>query len=435
MSRISAAAKLSLDRRRRLLGLPAEQLLDHVTDHLYGEADTLKAWIPPGETYLRSLDALAHGSAANKMERRRAIPIGVKDVIDVDGLPTRAGSKARADAPPCQVDAVAVARLKVRGFVPVGKTVTTEFAYVDPADTVNPFDHRHTPGGSSSGSAAAVGGGIVPLALGTQTAGSVCRPAAFCGTFAFKPTTGRTPSEGLTPFAPSFDTIGVLGLRLDWVIEASMAIIDEPMPTPHDSRMRVGVVSDAYYQSISPEAHEQLAMSARALQAHGHTVAALTLDVDFEHLRTAHRRVMQFEAHVAHGALLATRADMLAPAWRGALEAGARLTADEYRRDLQQLEAARNAVLRATDAVDVVLLPPAFGDAPEGLSTTGDAGLIIPWTYATTPLAVLPTSLSGQGLPLAVMLAGKPSEDRQAGSMSLAIARILAERWLSIDRV
>jgi aspartyl-tRNA(Asn)/glutamyl-tRNA(Gln) amidotransferase subunit A len=367
-------------------------------------------------------------------------PFGVKDVIDVAGFPTRAGSRALEHAPICRQDALAVSRLRAMGLVPIGKTVTTEFAYVDPAETGNPFDHRRTPGGSSSGSAAAVGAGQVPLALGTQTAGSVCRPAAFCGTYAFKPSTGRTPAEGLTPFAPSFDTIGTMGLRLDWTIAAALTILGDDIaagrslvPSPTASPLRIGICSDSYFTAIAQGAQAELDRGASILAEAGHSIHPIRIGLEFPTLRIVHRRIMQHEAHRAHGALLSSRPDLLGPAWRGALIEGSRIADLDYRADLLLIAQARRTILEAIDSVDCVLLPPAYDEAPEGLSTTGDAGLIIPWTYARTPLMVLPTGLSPRGLPLAVMVAGKPDDDRGAAAMGLAIAGLLEANGMSID--
>ena len=167
------------------------------------------------------------------------IPVAIKDVIDVAGWPTRAGSRTRENAPPCGIDAQVVARLRAAGAVLVGKAHTTEFAFFDgPPPTRNPHDLTRTPGGSSSGPAAVVAAGMVPISLGTQTAGSVSRPAAYCGIAAFKPSGLSWSSFGVVPFAPSFDTVGVFGYRVADAAVAARAIMPGflPVPAPADSR-------------------------------------------------------------------------------------------------------------------------------------------------------------------------------------------------------
>lgn len=434
-----------LERRRRLLNCPPDELLAHSLGACRAGNAALRAWTTMLDTESASSPLQVAGPGvpvtAHAFQNSGVrLPFGVKDVIDVAGFPTRAGSRALEHAPVCRRDALAVSRLRAMGLVPIGKTVTTEFAYVDPAGTVNPFDHRRTPGGSSSGSAAAVGAGLVPLALGTQTAGSVCRPAAFCGTYAFKPSTGRTPAEGLTPFAPSFDTIGTMGLRLDWTIAAALTILGEDavagrslVPPPTASRLRIGMPCDWYFTAISRDAQAQLDHGASILAAAGHSIHPIRVGLDFAALRIVHRRIMQYEAHRAHGALLSSRPDLLGPAWRGALIEGSRIADRDYRADLLSIAGARQTILDAIDSVDCMLLPPAYDEAPEGVSSTGDAGLIIPWTYARTPLIVLPTGLSPRGAPLAVMVAGKPDEDRGAAAMALTIAGLLEANGMSID--
>ncbi len=445
LDEIGDEVRRCLERRRRLLMCPPDKLLAHCLSASKAGNTALRAWstlldsefAPPA---LPAAGAKVSMAAHGFPDAGVRPPFGVKDVIDVAGFPTRAGSRALEHAPVCRKDALAVSRLRAIGLVPIGKTVTTEFAYVDPAATVNPFDHRRTPGGSSSGSAAAVGAGLVPLALGTQTAGSVCRPAAFCGTYAFKPSTGRTPAAGLTPFAPSFDTIGTMGLRLDWTIAAALTLLGEDavagrslVPLPTASPLRIGMPTDSYFTAISHAAKAELDRAAAILAAAGHSIEPIGIGLDFPALRIVHRRIMQYEAHRAHGALLQSRPNLLGPAWRGALIEGSRIADRDYRADLALIAQARQVMLEAIDSVDCMLLPPAYDEAPEGLSTTGDAGLIIPWTYARTPLIVLPTGLSPHGLPLAVMVAGKPGEDREAAAVGLAIAGLLEANGMSID--
>lgn len=362
------------------------------------------------------------------------VPVGVKDVIDVAGMATRAGSRSRDTAPPAERDAEVVARLRAQGAVICGKTATTEFAYLDPSMATNPFNPAHTPGGSSSGSAAVVGAGVVPLALGTQTAGSVCRPAAWCGTYAFKPSTGGTPGAGVEPFAPSFDTVGVFGLDLPQVTQAALAIIGEAGSVECSARMpSIAWLEDDYFTDVSPDCRSQLDRALALLRAAGSPVRAVRTGLDFEDLRNVHRSVMQFEAHAHHGGLLQTQGERIGPHWRGALEAGARRDARDAAAALELLAQARARIEAAVGDADLVIGPPVRTVAPAGIGGTGDAGLIIPWTYAGTPMAVLPTGLSPAGMPLAVMLMGRRGRDRRAMADALTVSAALRDGGMMID--
>lgn len=425
----SEHVRACLDRRRQLRERPAgEWAAWALAAHAATEAD-LHGWV--------GFDQQALAAPPPSPGPLAGIPVAVKDVIDVAGLPTRAGSRSRADAAPAAHDAEVVRRLREQGAVICGKTATTEFAYLDPSAATNPFNPAHTPGGSSSGSAAVVGAGVVPLALGTQTAGSVCRPAAWCGAYAFKPSTGRTPLRGVEPFAPTFDTVGVFGLDLPLVVRAALATLGEAGPPPagpeDNGPLSIAWLEDTYFTDISADCRAQVDRALALLRAAGYRVRAARTGLDFEHLRNLHRSVMQFEAHAHHGHLLDTRAELLGPQWRGALQAGAAIGAAQAAAARQALDAARQRIETAVGDADLALGSPVRTEAPAGIGSTGDAGLIIPWTYAGVPLAVLPTGLTAAGLPLAVMLAGRRGQDSKAARDALAVSRILRDGGLAID--
>jgi Asp-tRNA(Asn)/Glu-tRNA(Gln) amidotransferase A subunit family amidase len=418
-----------LARRKQVLTLPRAELLEWAVHAAAQTEPSLHAWV----TF-----APQACSAAPEPSIFQGIPFGVKDVIDVAGMVTGAGSRSRADAVPCQRDADAVATLRAHGACVAGKTVTTEFAYLDPGPTTNPFDWRHTPGGSSSGSAAAVGAGVVPLAFGTQTAGSVCRPAAYCGAYAFKPTTGSTAPAGVVPFAPSFDTIGIFGLDLELVSNAAMLLTGK---SPRDfgseamecGSPRIGYLDDAYFTDISPACQDQVTRALQLLSQAGFPVRPVRLGLEFEELRSVHRTIMQHEAFLHHGALLASQPDRIGPNWKGALEAGSAITAQHAMTMHARLALARATIADAMRDIDILLLPPIRTEAPEGIASTGDAGLIVPWTYAAAPLVVMPTGLSASGLPLAVMIAGKAGQDEATALAAACISAVLKKGGLSID--
>lgn len=420
---MTSLAAQTLARRRDMRAAPAEDRLA-LSRRLIASADAgLQAWcaVDDGQQVQPS-------APAGKV----AMPLGVKDVIDVAGLPTRAGSATREAARPNPTDAAVVSALRQRGYVPVGKTRTTEFAYLDAPATVNPFHASHTPGGSSSGSAAAVGAGVVPVALGTQTAASVCRPAAYCGAFAFKPTTGITPREGVVPLAPSFDTVGAYGLTLPWAVEAALGMLGQGLPATRRQPLRIGLLADPFYLDVAPRIQQAADAAARVLQDQGHEVVHLSIGVDFGALREHHRHILQYEAFREHGALLTTHPQRIGPKFKTLLEEGVGHDYDAYVRDTRAILAARERMLATVSMVDAVLIPPIVDTAPEGLDWTGDARLITPWTCAGTPLAVLPTGLADNGLPVAIMLAGHPGRDAAFAANALAIGRLLEQAGLNI---
>lgn len=394
---------------------------------------TIKAWETIDEN-----GALQHAAALPVIPDHKAAPglygltVGIKDVIDVAGMPTKAGSAARANIAPAEIDATVVTRLKNAGAIILGKTKTTEFAYTDPTDTANPANPRHTPGGSSSGSAAAVAAGMADLALGTQTVGSICRPAAYCGVAAFKPSTGSTACHGVVPLSRTFDTVGFLARDMRLAVEAFACCADgvalelkaAPMPW---STLRVGLIADPFYLDCDPDVAAALETGRHALERLGATLTDIKAHIDYEAMREQHRVMMFREAALAHDHLLEQRG-LLGPNWRAALERGATLSESDYWDARDSLAEARVRLAAACGPVDVLLLPPTRTTAPEGLHSTGDAGLILPWTVFGGPLAVLPVGTAGNGLPTAVMIAGKPWADLATGLLAANLQSELGHR-------
>jgi Asp-tRNA(Asn)/Glu-tRNA(Gln) amidotransferase A subunit family amidase len=370
------------------------------------------------------------------------LPFGVKDVIDVRGLATRAGSRALGLQPAAEHDAEVVARMRAAGYWPVGKTHTTEFAFRDAAPSTNPFDAARTPGGSSSGSGAAVGAGQIPVALGTQTTGSICRPAAYCGVAAFKPSTGATPLAGVLELAGTFDTVGTYGLRTEWAVDAALTMLGvaiherlaivEARNQTH-APLRIGVPADAFYARMSPAMTAALSDTLTALHQRGATTEQLHFGLDFAALQRVHRRILQYEAYRAHRQLLAEASTQLGAAWRELLLAGSHIAESEYHDDIAALAVAGESIRTTMSGVDVVAMAPVLDIAPLLEEGTGDASLIIPWTYAGTPLSVLPTGLSQEGLPLAIMLAGHRGEDLRHAKATLEVERTLRAAGRFID--
>jgi aspartyl-tRNA(Asn)/glutamyl-tRNA(Gln) amidotransferase subunit A len=359
----------------------------------------------------RERDAeLSGGAARGKLH---GIPFAVKDVIDIEGLPTRAGSRARADVPPAAADATIVAHLRAAGAVLLGKVHTTEFAYfTGPPPTRNPHDLSRTPGGSSAGSAAAVAAGMVPLAIGTQTAGSVNRPAAYCGIGCFKPSTLGVPATGIVPFAPSFDTAGAFAAR------ASDAAVMAEAFAPAHLRMgadagdgmpvRVAVLLDPLLDRLAdPCVAPSIRALASSFREAGVAVDEIASPVPLDAVLQAHRTVMLAEVGRVHRGLPRGLVD---PQLAADIEAGLAVPDGACWDAMRQLDAARAAFWRALDG-RFALMPAAPSVAPAGMAT-GNPAFIIPATALGGPVAGLRAGTDpSTGMPLGAMLMAAPGED------------------------
>ncbi|EFL90915.1 amidase [Ahrensia sp. R2A130] len=357
------------------------------------------------------------------------LTVGVKDVINVVGLPTGNGSLACAGAEPKARDADVVASLRDAGASIIGKTTTTEFAFTDPTECRNPHDLRRTPGGSSSGSGAAVAAGMVDMALGTQTAGSLIRPACYCGVVGLKPTYGWLSRNGVTPLAPSFDTVGIIagsvglagrGLR---AMAGQMEDVDEV-----EGMATFGGLLPAF-TAIDIDASSAFQDASRilaSLSSH-HETGPLPVDVDT--IVRHHRTVMNFEAFLHHGDLLEGRSGrLLKPKFRTGLQQGAEISRDAYDDARARLNDAQQEFWAWFADRDVVLTLAVPEGAPLLGETTGFQDWLTPWTVFGGPLLALPWGLDRLGRPRSIMLAGRPGEDMHL----LAIARMLEKKAPSI---
>ena len=353
------------------------------------------------------------------------IPIGIKDLMATADMVTSSGSPLHADHVPA-ADAWVVARLRSLGAYVTGKTVTTEFAWRHPGLTCNPWNLAHTPGGSSSGSAAAVAAGLVSGALGTQTLGSIIRPAAFCGVVGVKPSFGAISRIGIQPLAGSLDHVGVFARSvsdaawlLSWALGSAsgepqpaavppFAFAPEhgvlPWPRPHLALMHTRMIDRA-----SPAQRELLHAKADALQSAGARVRPMELPPEFDQVWTDIMVLIEAEAAVIHGAACDRDPSMLSAHIHGLVERGRALRAETYlqARDRQQrLRAVFTRLLTAADGPDAILTLPAAGAAPAGLTDTGDASFCAPWSFLGVPAIALPATLDAAGLPLGLQLVG-----------------------------
>ncbi|MCD2190542.1 amidase family protein [Actinomycetospora soli] len=346
------------------------------------------------------------------------VPLGVKDIIDLAGLPTRCGSVLRADAPPAAADAAIVARWRALGAVPIGKTVTTEFAFFAPGPTNNPAAPGHTPGGSSSGSAAAVAAGHVPLALGSQTAGSVTRPAAFCGVAALVLTHGRLPVDGVTGLAESLDSHGVFAATVSDLSLAVAALLDGDDPAPVGPP-RLAVWRASPLEVVEPVMAAALDGAVARLRAAG----AEVVEFDAEDLVAAvaadHPVVMAYEA-ARERAVEHRHPEALSEPLRSLLDTGAATPRADHEAARERVAAARATLLAHLD-VDAILGPGAPGPAPAGLGATGNPVLSRPWQALGLPQLSVPGLRDDDGRPLGLQLIGRPDAE---------LALLGAGRWV-----
>ncbi|WP_152042701.1 amidase [Salinigranum salinum] len=346
------------------------------------------------------------------------VPVGVKDVFHVDGLPTRGGS----DLPAGELvgpEAAVVTALRRAGALVFGKTVTTEFAYFEPGPTRNPHNLSHTPGGSSSGSAAAVAAGMCPLALGTQTIGSVIRPASFCGVVGFKPSYGRIPLDGLLPLSPSLDHVGLFTQDVAGMYAAAAVCLDDWLPPddPKDSDHPVlGVPDGAYLSQASDAGRAAFEEHLATLDAAGFEIRRVRVDAfeAIEAINDRHTDLMAAEAALEHQEWLDTYPDRYADSTAAMLREGRDVPvgtvadARAGRHDLRE----SLAEAAADHDIDVWVSPGAPGPAPEGIDTTGDPVMNLPWTHAGVPAVAVPGS-TVDGLPVGVQCTASFGSDER----------------------
>ena len=369
----------------------------------------------------------AHPDPANRPPLFGCL-VGVKDIYHVDGFVTRAGSAVPPEAFAGN-EAAVVTRLRKAGALVLGKTVTTEFAYFEPGPTRNPHDLTRTPGGSSSGSAAAVAAGECPLALGTQTIGSVIRPAAFCGIVGFKPTYDRIPSAGLVYFSRTVDHVGLFTQGIADMIRAASVLCNGWRTVEAPERLPVlGVPSGDYMAQAEPEGLTAFETHLATLQERGFTVKRIPALDDIAELNHLHRRLAFAEFASEHSDLYRDYKELYRPRTAEIIEIGqtvpeaelvaARTNCERLRTELHQLMTDHEFDLWAT--------PAAPGPAPKGIEATGDPNMNLPWTHTGMPAITVPAGLSEMGMPLGLQLSARFDDDE----LLLAWAGVVANRMV-----
>lgn len=390
--------------------LTAHDLVSACLERIREREPDVLAW-----KHLDAEAALAE-AAARDAERPRSplhgVPVGVKDVIDTADMPTGYGSPIHEGARPA-ADAACVALLRAAGMVVLGKTVTTEFALRHPGATRNPHDPGHTPGGSSSGSAAAVGAGMVPLAIGTQTAGSVIRPAAYCGVVGFKPSYGTVPRAGLKMLAESLDTIGTMAHSAADAAAFVRAMAGLPVtaPAPADAPPRLGLCRSPAWPEIEPAGEQALLEAARLAERAGARVVEVELPAPFADALWAQDTIMPYEAARMLAWERETNGPMLSEPLSKVLAAGLDCPPADYRRARRVQAACRAAIADLFGTVDCLLTPAAPGEAPKGLGWTGNPVFNRLWTLTGVPCVSVPGLTGPTGLPVGIQLVGPLDDD------------------------
>ena len=414
----------------------SEELVSACLSRIDDTEPNVQAWtyLDPEHALKQARRADEERAAGRAFGTLHGVPVGIKDIIDTRDMPTEDGTALHSGRMPTE-DATIVARLRRAGAVIMGKTVTTELATYAPGKTRNPHDPEHTPGGSSSGSAAAVAAGMVPLALGTQTNGSMIRPAAFCGVFGFKPSLGLASRHGVLRISPSLDQPGVFARQLDDLALCAEAICgaDENDPATRDvahlplTRVcneeppmppRLALMRTPFWEETSPALQAGFGEIAAVL---GAQLTPFELPKSAIEVQIWHKRIM--EAEMASNLVdeYQRGADRISASLRGQLERGRSLPAFDYLDARARVGIVRDGLEELFEEFDAFLTPSALGPAPKGLDSTGDPKLCTLWSYCGMPAINLPLLKDEAGMPIGVQLVGRRHDD----------ARLLrTARWL-----
>ena len=370
---------------------------------------------------------------ANNRPPLFGMTLGVKDIFHVNGFVTQAGSKLPSQDLQGN-EATSVTKLKNAGALILGKTVTTEFAYFTPGPTCTPHNPSHTPGGSSSGSAAAVGAGICDIALGTQTIGSVIRPAAFCGAVGFKPTYERISREGVIPLSPTLDHVGVFANNVETVERVASVLLenwrigelgagDWRLETG-DLKPVLGIPEGQYLNCASEEGLAHFEKLCKLLNTNYELRPVRVMD-DFQTIRDRHDAIMSYDASQVHKEWFAKHENLYSPKFSDLIKRGQSIT--NYQLHLKARDAFREQITKIMNEhqIDLWICPPAVGPAPQGLESTGDPVMCLPWTQIGFPAINIPTTKNDEGLPMGLQLVGRWNADESLLAWASEIEKVV----------
>lgn len=418
--------------------LRAEELASAYVDRIEREEARIRAWAWFDRERLlaqaRRIDALRDRSAA--LGPLAGVPIGIKDIIDTAGIPTRLGSPIFEHNVPSE-SAACVQRLEAAGGIVQGKTVTTEFAHRKAGPTTNPWNVLHSPGGSSSGSAAAVAAGFTAAAVGSQTLGSTIRPALYCGVVGFKPSFGVVSRHGVHPLSATLDHVGVFARTIDDAALLASCLIGfdvrDPGSLPQADRIglggevgelarppRLAAVRTPYWAQAECAQQQLFEANCAALRDAGADVEFVDLPSGFGRANDVGALIQAVEAARHFAGLRARNGDLMSPEFRALCDRGAMIAADDYEAALSARTSMRNAIAPMLRKYDAIVTPGAAGEAPKQLETTGAPTFCSTWSVCGLPAIALPTGLGPQGLPMGMQIV----------AAHLADARLLrVARW------
>jgi Asp-tRNA(Asn)/Glu-tRNA(Gln) amidotransferase A subunit family amidase len=406
---LGAAQAAALLQRREL---KAEDLVRACLERVAARDDDIHAF-----THVDAVSALAQARALDAGPVRgplHGLPLGVKDLFDTTDLPTAYGSALYAHHRPA-ADAASVTLCREAGAVVLGKTVTTEFAYFTPGPTVNPHNALHTPGGSSSGSAAAVADHMVPLALGTQTAGSIIRPAAYCGVVGYKPSLGRVVHAGVKSLSPTLDVIGGFGRSVeDAALLGAVLTGDLRLMENHlHGTLRIGLFPSPSWSEADADTQKAWAQATQALAKNSDHCQDQALVQDFGELIQLQKDVMSYEMARSLSFERLRHREALSPALQTLLDTGMAISGAQHAANLQRTADWRLRIDALFERHDVLLTPSTTGAAPEGLAATGDPLFCRSWSLLGLPAVHLPLMRNAKGLPVGLQLVGRMGEDHK----------------------
>nr|WP_281493657.1 amidase [Ancylobacter koreensis] len=407
--------------------LSSQELVASCLNRIARRDDAVRAW-----AHLDPEQALARARAADARPPSgplHGVPVGLKDIIDVAGMPTGFNSPIYPGYVPA-ADSACAAMIRKAGGLILGKTVTTEFANRHPGPTRNPHDPARTPGGSSQGSCAGVADRQVPLGIGTQTSGSIVRPAAFCGIVGYKPSFGEVSRVGVKPHSGSLDTLGLCGRSVGDVELLRAVLVGVPYrpEAPSCLSLRVALCRGESWEAAEPCSRQAVEETAAALVQAGAELRELELPpAIFGGWLDDHRRIANFESARSFGHEKRLFADKLSrDLYEGRIRDGERCTVDDYIAAQRRAEAMRGWMDEAFDNFDVVLTVAAAGEAPLGLAHTGDARFNSLWTLLYTPCLTLPRGTGPNGMPLGIQLVGRRFEDERLFAIAGGVERLIA---------
>jgi Asp-tRNA(Asn)/Glu-tRNA(Gln) amidotransferase A subunit family amidase len=381
-------------------------------DHIAEREPTVQAWqFLDRDLVLKRAQALDQSGTIRPLQ---GVPVGMKDIIDTQDMPTEYGSPIYKDHRPVS-DAACVALTRKAGGLIMGKTVTTEFANRHPGKARNPFDPQRTPGGSSSGSAAAVGDLMVPLAVGTQTTASTIRPASFCGCVGYRPTWGDLRCVGVKEAAGSLDTLGLIARSVeDVALYRDVLIGMQAEPLPHIDAPRIGFCRTPLWEQCEPSTQSLLEGLAQRLASAGADVKDITLPPDFARIPAAHQRISSFEFSRNFSWEIENHWNLISETLRnGRLKDGLSCSFNAYQDARDFAERWRRWMDDAFGDRDILLVPAAAGEAPIGLNSTGNAAFCAIWTTLHVPAMTLPLFRGPNGLPVGAQFVARRNADRK----------------------